>query len=285
MFVAWMLLSFVPIANAGVATYNVDSGPGHPRTEMDVLQDVYLVADNLEFSNRVLEPLNYEITGWRVEIPQFFNVLCGFSSGSKLQTDVRAFGDDIIRGSWVHISVDLWVNPYSNKMDIINLRWSDGIDISRALPDHGWLVPAPGEMLYVYNRDAALDFTISDFKWHISTTDYPDLTLVPFDHFAPGSFFMGHGMAKQFSTPFGGLTDNAFLYFHYKMYNSTTSTVVMELWGSHNIQTHEFVGGTFIPIDKFGLLAPYIGLASTAMIGAVATVVYVRRAKRKEDKQ
>ncbi|MCJ7561096.1 hypothetical protein MUO79_10850 [Candidatus Bathyarchaeota archaeon] len=45
------------------------------------------------------------------------------------------------------------------------------------------------------------------------------------------------------------------------------------------------VGGISIPVDKFGLLAPYIGLASTAMIGAVATVVYVRRAKRREEKQ
>jgi hypothetical protein len=45
------------------------------------------------------------------------------------------------------------------------------------------------------------------------------------------------------------------------------------------------VGGIVIPVDKFGLLAPYIGLASTAMIGVVATVVYVRRAKRREEKQ
>jgi hypothetical protein len=44
-------------------------------------------------------------------------------------------------------------------------------------------------------------------------------------------------------------------------------------------------GGIVIPVDKFGLLAPYIGLTSTAMIGAVATVVYVRRAKRRKEKQ
>jgi hypothetical protein len=40
-----------------------------------------------------------------------------------------------------------------------------------------------------------------------------------------------------------------------------------------------------ISIGKFGLLAPYIGLASTPMIGAVATVVYVRRVKRRKEKE
>jgi len=45
------------------------------------------------------------------------------------------------------------------------------------------------------------------------------------------------------------------------------------------------VGGIVISVDKFGLLAPYIGLASTAIIGAVATAVYVKRAKRRKEKQ
>lgn len=45
------------------------------------------------------------------------------------------------------------------------------------------------------------------------------------------------------------------------------------------------VGGIILPIDKFGLLTPYIGLASTTVIGAVATVVYVKRVKRRKEKQ
>ncbi|MCJ7424580.1 hypothetical protein MUP01_09990 [Candidatus Bathyarchaeota archaeon] len=45
------------------------------------------------------------------------------------------------------------------------------------------------------------------------------------------------------------------------------------------------VGGIVVPVDKFGLLAPYIGLASTAMIGVIATAVYVKRAKRRKEKQ
>lgn len=45
------------------------------------------------------------------------------------------------------------------------------------------------------------------------------------------------------------------------------------------------VGGIEVPVDKFGLLAPYIGSASIAMIGAVATTVYVKRVKRRKEKQ
>ena len=45
------------------------------------------------------------------------------------------------------------------------------------------------------------------------------------------------------------------------------------------------VGGVVVPVDKFGLLAPYIGLASTTAIGAVATAVYVKRGKRRKEKQ
>lgn len=44
-------------------------------------------------------------------------------------------------------------------------------------------------------------------------------------------------------------------------------------------------GGVVISVDKLGLLAPYIGLAIAAMIGAVATTIYVRHVKRRKEKQ
>jgi len=45
------------------------------------------------------------------------------------------------------------------------------------------------------------------------------------------------------------------------------------------------VGGINIPVDRVGLLAPYIGLASTTIIAAVATAVYVKRVKHRKEKQ
>jgi hypothetical protein len=45
------------------------------------------------------------------------------------------------------------------------------------------------------------------------------------------------------------------------------------------------VGGIVVPIDKLGLLAPYIGLASTILVTTVATAVCVKRVKHRKEKQ
>lgn len=47
----------------------------------------------------------------------------------------------------------------------------------------------------------------------------------------------------------------------------------------------EGVGGFWVPVDKFGLLAPYIGLASTIVVATVATAIYVKRVKRRKERQ
>ena len=41
------------------------------------------------------------------------------------------------------------------------------------------------------------------------------------------------------------------------------------------------VGGIWVPVDKFALLAPYIGLASTILVATAATAIYVKRRKKK----
>jgi hypothetical protein len=45
------------------------------------------------------------------------------------------------------------------------------------------------------------------------------------------------------------------------------------------------VGGIVVSINKFELLAPYIGLASTIMIATVATAICVKRVRRRKEKQ
>jgi hypothetical protein len=47
----------------------------------------------------------------------------------------------------------------------------------------------------------------------------------------------------------------------------------------HKVET---VGGIVVPLDKLGLLAPFIGLASTVAVAAVATTIYVKRKKEKQ---
>jgi hypothetical protein len=45
------------------------------------------------------------------------------------------------------------------------------------------------------------------------------------------------------------------------------------------------VGGIWVPVDKLGLLAPYIGLGSTLIVATVATAIYAKRAKHRKKKQ
>jgi len=42
------------------------------------------------------------------------------------------------------------------------------------------------------------------------------------------------------------------------------------------------VGGVWVPVDKFGLLAPYVGLASTIVVATAATAIYLKRVKREK---
>jgi hypothetical protein len=45
------------------------------------------------------------------------------------------------------------------------------------------------------------------------------------------------------------------------------------------------VGGIYFPAEKFGLLTPYIGLASTILVATVATAFYVKRVRQRKEKQ
>ncbi|KPV63585.1 MAG: hypothetical protein AOA66_0717 [Candidatus Bathyarchaeota archaeon BA2] len=61
----------------------------------------------------------------------------------------------------------------------------------------------------------------------------------------------------------------------------------MAVVGARVIQIHQppSVGGVWIPVDKFGLLAPYIALASTIVVATVAAAICVKYAKRRKKKQ
>jgi len=52
-----------------------------------------------------------------------------------------------------------------------------------------------------------------------------------------------------------------------------------------NVKPEGGVGGLLVPVDKFGLLAPYIGFASTILVATVAAAIYVKRVKHRKEKQ
>ena len=59
-------------------------------------------------------------------------------------------------------------------------------------------------------------------------------------------------------------------------------------YGNEDIYVSRYthpVGGIVVPVDKFGLLAPYIGLASTILVATAATTIYIKHLKRRKEKQ
>jgi hypothetical protein len=77
--------------------------------------------------------------------------------------------------------------------------------------------------------------------------------------------------------------------------NFTFSFIVVvrppECWGyktspvDPSFSTCGLVGGAFIPVDRFGVLAPFIGLAFLIGSAISLTAFHVKRFKRKEAKQ
>jgi len=67
---------------------------------------------------------------------------------------------------------------------------------------------------------------------------------------------------------------------------STSTTITVSTGGTYTAYYGEApqpppVGGVCVPVDKFGLLAPYIGLVSTIVVATVATAIYAKRRKEK----
>lgn len=67
-------------------------------------------------------------------------------------------------------------------------------------------------------------------------------------------------------------------------FNETTGLLTMH-GSSGLIYWPTGVGGIWLPVDKLGLLAPYIGTASMILVATVATAIYVKRVKRRKEKQ
>ena len=79
--------------------------------------------------------------------------------------------------------------------------------------------------------------------------------------------------------PFPVINSNGTHYFIYFEFTLSTHNITIQFGPTVP------VGGVWVPVDKFGLLAPYIGLASTILVATAATAIYVKRVKRRKKKQ
>jgi len=65
--------------------------------------------------------------------------------------------------------------------------------------------------------------------------------------------------------------------------NETNTTITVSSAGTYTAYYGEppAVGGIWVPVDKLGLLAPYICLAVTIIVATVATATLVKHKKKK----
>ena len=64
-----------------------------------------------------------------------------------------------------------------------------------------------------------------------------------------------------------------------------TRDVIDKLLETGTFISEDVFGGVGVPVDKLGLLAPYIGLASTILVATAATAIYVKHVKRRKERQ
>jgi hypothetical protein len=85
-------------------------------------------------------------------------------------------------------------------------------------------------------------------------------------------------------------TANYYVFDHWELDGNnigSANPVSITMDTNHNLHAvfiYSGVGGIVIPVDKFALLAPYIGLTSTIIVAAVAIVVYGKHVKRRKEK-
>mgnify|MGYP006270856593 CR=1 FL=1 len=95
----------------------------------------------------------------------------------------------------------------------------------------------------------------------------------------PGSSGSGTLAYIKFHCDGPGECDLVFVYPSTYLLNSTMDPITHSRVNGHVIQKTP-VGGVWVPVDKLGLLAPYIALASTIISAVVVTAVLFKRKKK-----
>jgi len=149
--------------------------------------------------------------------------------------------------------------------------------------------PAPYEYRYEVHNLAASEAKV--YYFYLGK----DPRAIVSDHSEPTSwYFVDHGDYVEWGTVYSAAaiepgTSKRFYLWSYEEYSTYPWTASSGIWAdTGNAKAPKIggqnasVGGIWVPVDKFGLLAPYIGLASTILVATVATAIYVKRAKREK---
>jgi hypothetical protein len=204
--------------------------------------------------------------------------------------DVAAGGTSIPKCTWVTIKAKFWLTAWNAKH--INWSWTrEGQPEKKGGPNHGWEFdwpkPDPQSMsqylhLFTITNDDTTDYlNVTGLAFNATMNWYDDLTQIAFPSPYP-DFALAPGQSWSTNITTSSPMYGGHIYFKYA---EQGSGIYSEEWADHPVTEPPTTGGIWIPVDKLGLLAPYIGLTSAIFVGTVATAVYVKRAKRRKEKR
>jgi type II secretory pathway pseudopilin PulG len=234
-----------------------------------------------------------KINGWKVTFSLFTNARSQADGTRRVNMD--ADGTDIPFCTDVTITYDVWLSRGGRVCPNYQgswVRWTWGSNSIKALPNHhwGWNWPKPdpqnpGKHLHPFhitNDDATDYLNITGLAFNATMDWYEDLTQICFPSPYP-NITLAPGESWSVNVSTSGSLDGGHIYFNYKI---TGSGFISEDWVDHpSIKEETYEGGVWVPVDKFGLLVPYVGVASTILIATVAVAIYARRVKHKKEKQ
>ena len=273
-----LLFTMTPTAYADTHEHAPGNTEYYQRYTAEWQQKRYEYVDDLHFE---FHGEKYQsICGWRVTVSIFTSVTCVYEE--PYLAKVRANGAVILPGSWVSIDVEVWYNAYDNSIVVDNSQWTpDGAQ--SAPPYHGWVMDGSGSTvdITILNVDPTRSFNFTDLGYYYSPILFGDLTSITSWTPISGEWSLGHGESESFPVTVEP-SQAEYVYAHWTMRNETGSDIA-RVWAAHRAAPP--VGGIMVPVDKLGLLAPYIGLASTILVATVAAGIYVKRVKRRKEKQ
>jgi hypothetical protein len=300
---------------SGVGTYTIRTGTNHPNPFQNVLYGGASLDPWSSYNTIKVYDTNREyVTTSRATItpdPGFLLVLldsCNATIDIQTPTVVRIHWDTFekirifqevgVQGTTMantKVYISVWINNFDNVAHYLGFRFLSDLMIDGW--DGSWLRPSgTGPWLDAETIWAPPTFTF----WQ--TTNYPlqpvfyiygyysptptELTFAYWqDSFKVAYLYTPSGKVIGSTVPStGGAKDSAVLYYW-------GDAPIEVLPGGNTSVKQEIpppvvpVGGVFVPVNKLGLLAPYIGLTSTTLVATVAAAVYVKRVKRRKEKQ
>ena len=269
-----LLFSGVSIVYAGTNTRGGDrTGDPNAVSEYHETQEDYPQATELHFTSCQSDA---DIKGWSITISKFSS--SSSTRDGNQRVDVEAWGYTVMKDEEVEIDVSHWTSGCWNAMGLADVYWVEGSE-AKPHPDHLWRVDfpvaqpgQPGNYKHLFNMtnlDNDCQLKISGFTFLYTMIWHEELSGISFT-----------GPSYDFTLPTEGswtidiITPGRFvrgyIYFKYDIYNLDGSKVVCNAWGGHRVTSP--VGGIWVPVDKLGLMAPYIALAIAVVAVALGAV-------------